>query len=118
MNDTTNREAFTMLQLEVEGYTTDLYRPDKTEESEADLNIDVRFEKLDEEVAPNCKVKPTIIDVKAPIDPQVQYARKQVVTSIEDQVTTIAIKVKKQQLRAKNKFDESVLYVINLILTI
>lgn len=114
INEGSEFEGFTMLQLQAEKYVTDIYRPNKPIGSrELDLDTDARFKSLNSELIQNCN--PTIIDIKALIDPVALASRPEVkMRSLEQQVDDATTSVKFQQVRSKAEFNETVLHVINL----
>lgn len=109
VTDTTELEAFTLLQLEAEGYVTGARRPDKSNKLEDDFDTDIRFDTYNPS---KIRCAPTAIDVKVPIDPQ-SIIRK-TFRSLEQQATDIVNSVEFQQIGAKTGFNESLLHVINL----
>jgi hypothetical protein len=112
INKTSEFEAFTLLQLEAENYLTGLYRPDKINNiREKTLNTDARFQTFDRKRISLCQ--PTIVDVKALIDPASIVAAGNKVRTLEEQVNDLRQSVSFQQIRAK-EFNETVLHVINL----
>jgi hypothetical protein len=112
INDTSEMEAFTLLQFAAEKYVYGIYRPDKANDPrERRLDTDARFDDFNRDRIPDY-INPTIIDVKVLIDPQALLSDK--MRSLEQQINDTVNSVKFQQDRAKTEFNETVLHVINL----
>jgi hypothetical protein len=112
-NPITEIEALTVLQAEQQTIVGGISRPDMiNDQKERDLNLDFKILSWNEQIF--LRWKPTYVDIKSPLDPEVMRARNEPYQSLEDQVDTILKTISLQRQRAIEN-NESVIHIITLL---
>ena len=112
-NSITEIEALTVLQAEEQNLVGGILRPDMiNDQKEQTLNFDFKISNWNEQIFIGWK--PTYVDIKSPLDPEVIRARGEPYQSLEDQVDNILKTISLQRQRAINN-NESVIHIITLL---
>ena len=109
----TEIEALTALQAEKQNIIGGISRPDMiNNQTERTLNFDFKISSWNEQIFIGWK--PTYVDIKSPLDPEVIRARNEPEQTLEDQVDNILKTISLQRQRAI-KNNESVIHIITLL---
>ena len=112
-NSSTEIEALTVLQAEEQNLVGGILRPDMiTDKKEQRLNFDFKISSWNEQIFIGWK--PTYVDIKSPLDPEVIRARDEPYQSLEDQVDNLLETISSQRQRAIDN-NESVIHIITLL---
>ena len=109
----TRIEALTVLQAERQNLIGGISRPDMLNDiKEAKLNFDFKISRWNQQIFIGWK--PTYVDIKAPLDPEVIRARGEPYQTLEDQVDNLLKTISLQRKRAIEN-NESVIHIITLL---
>ena len=112
-NPITEIEALTVLQAEEQNIVGEPSRPDMiNDQKEQKLNFDFKILSWNEQIFIGWK--PTYVDIKSPLDPEVIRARNESEQTLEDQVDNLLKTISEQRQRAI-KNNESVIHIITLL---
>jgi hypothetical protein len=109
----TEIEALTVLQAEEQNLVGGILRPDMiNDQKEQTLNFDFKISSWNKQIFIGWK--PTYVDIKSPLDPEVIRARNEPDQTLEDQVDNLLKTISLQRQRAI-KNNESVIHIITLL---
>lgn len=109
----TEIEALTILQAEEQNLVIGSSRPDMINiDKEKNLNFDFKILGWNEQIFIGWK--PTYVDIKSPLDPEVIRARNEPPQTLEDLVDNLLKMISLQRERAI-KYNESVIHIITLL---
>lgn len=112
-NDITEIEALSVLQAEKQNLVGGIFRPDMiNDQREQTLNFDFKISSWNEQIF--IGLRPTYIDIKSPLDPEIIRARNEPEQTLEDQVDNLLKTISLQRQRAI-KNNESVIHIITLL---
>jgi hypothetical protein len=112
-NIKTEIDALTILQAEQQNIVGGISRPDCFHiEKEEKLNFDFKILRWNERIF--IGLRPTYVDIKSPLDPEVIRARNEPEQTLEDQVDKLLETISKQRQRA-TKYQETVIHIITLL---